>query len=654
MAKIKSITKKRYVGKVYDLTVEDLHSYNIEGLSVHNSAVSSLCLYVLGITKLDPIKYDLLFERFLNPDRISPPDVDVDFDYDRREEVYNYIINKYGADHCCNIGTYNSFKARAVIRGVAKALDIGKDWEAYADKKKANPNVKVEMTKNSLNLADAISKTIPLKAGNIDEALKTSQEFRSLMHKYPKMMDIAKRVEGTISSAGVHPAGIVVCKDPVKDHVPMRNSKGVICSQFDGPEIEDLGLLKFDLLALKTLTVIDRTVKMLKERHKDSKEAQNLDIDIIDPTDKSILNEFMKSTSGIFQFESDGMYRLLSNIRVDRFEDLIVANALYRPGPLGEGMHDMYAEYKRNPSKIQYLHPKMGEALKDTYGIIVYQENIMKISQVLAGFTGGQADTLRKVVGKKKPELIKKEKLDEKFISGCVKNGISKEIAQKIFDQIYQFAGYGFNKSHSAAYAYIAYQCAYLRTKYPIEFMCNLLTSEINNSDKGEKLNTYFHSAKNMNIIVKPADINISGTEFKIQSGWHKMTKSKMECIWSPMTMLNGVGSKAVENIVKNQPYADLKDFLTKVDTRVVNSRVFKTLLEAGCMDEAWKILKDDHVRILEEYVELKKKIDKEKKSKQKQMEKASKLGGFNLFSADEEDKDDDDGMDYSGDKLNV
>lgn len=616
------------------------------------SAVSSLCLYALGITKLDPLKYDLLFERFLNPDRVSPPDVDVDFDYDRRNEVYNYIIQKYGGDHCCQIGTYNSLKARAVIRGVSKALDIGKDWDAYVAQKKANPNVKIEMTKNSLNLADAMSKTIPLKSANIEEALKHSKDFRESVLKYPKLLDCARRIEGTMSSAGVHPAGIIVCKDPVKEHVPMRSSKGVVCSQFDGPEVESLGLLKFDLLALKTLTVIDKTVKMVKERRKSDKSVQNMDIDLIEPTDPSILAEFMRDTTGIFQFESPGMSRLLGNINVDRFEDLIVANALYRPGPLGEGMHDMYAEFKKHPDQIKYLHPKMGEALKDTYGIIVYQENIMKISQVLAGFTGGQADTLRKVVGKKKPELIKKEQLDDKFISGCVKNGISSEIARRIFDLIYQFAGYGFNRSHSAAYAFIAYQCAYLKVRYPIEFMCNLLTSEINNSDKGEKLSHYIRTTQNMNIICKRPDVNKGGLEFKIDSGWHKSLNQQIDCIWSPLTMLNGVGSKAVESIVKNQPYKNLEEFLRKVDTRLVNSRVFKSLLGAGCMDEAWNICPDDRPAVITQYEELKKKIDKEKKSKQKQIVQRNKYGKSSLFESDEDDESESEDMDYSGGNI--
>ena len=447
MAKIKSIIRKRYKGKVHDLTVEDLHAYNIEGLSVHNSAVSSLCLYVLGITGLDPIKYDLLFERFLNPDRVSPPDVDVDFDYDRRGEVYNYIVQKYGAEYCCQIGTYNSYGAKAAIRSTAKALDVGEDWETYNKAKEKNPDARIEMTKNSLDIADQISKQIPFKAGTtIEDVMKSNKDFVASMKRYPKLLELATHIEGTLNAGGVHPAGIIVCKDPVRDRIPLRLSKEVTCSQFVGPEVEALGLLKFDLLALKTLTAIDKTLKMIKARH-----GKDIDIDMLEPNDPEVFKIFngtdeLRDTKGVFQFEADGISKLLRSIRVDRFEDLIVANALYRPGPLGAGMHDMYCNYKHGLEEIKYLHPKMGEVLKDTYGIMVYQENIMKIATHLAGFTRGQADTLRKVVGKKKPELIKKERLDDLFVEGCAKNGIEKSIALKIFEQICYFAGYGFNK----------------------------------------------------------------------------------------------------------------------------------------------------------------------------------------------------------------
>ena len=617
---ISIIIKCKYVK--YFLVLWDIvnfaRSQNIRCGVGRGSGVSSLCLYVLDITRLDPLKYDLIFERFLNPDRVSAPDVDMDFDYDRRGEVYNYVVNKYGSEYCCQIGTYNKYKARLVIKGCAKAFDIGNDWEKYVEDKKNNPSTKVEMGKTSLKMADFIAKQVPFKAVDIKEALKSSRDFANTMHKYPKLLECARHIEGTLYAAGVHPAGIIVSKNKVIDHVPLRVSKGVICSQYDKEEIEKVGLLKFDLLAIKTLTVMDKTLKMIEKRHN-----KQIDIDKLDPTDNVVLKSLMKSTVGIFQFESEGMAKLLNNIKVDAFEDLIVANALYRPGPLGEGMHDMYAEYKRDPEKIKYIHPKMGEILKETYGIFVFQENLMKVSQEMAGFTGGQADILRKVVGKKDPSLIKKEKLDDLFVEGCVKNGISKEIAIKIFEQMYHFAGYGFNKSHSAAYGFIAYQTAWLRHYYPIEYMCNLLTSEINNTDKGLKMSIYWDTtSEKMRIPIYKAHINKSGHEFIIDRLEGK------EILRAPFTMLKGVGSKSVDSIVKGQPYKDLEDFVRRTDARVVNTRVFSTIVEAGCMDEAWKL---PRALLLKQYDELKKKIEKEKKEIAKAEKK--KVKGASLFN---------------------
>lgn len=595
------------------------------------SCVSSLCLYVLDVTRIDPLKYDLIFERFLNPERISPPDVDMDFDYDRRDEIYNYIIQKYGSEYCCQIGTYNKFKARAVIRSAAKALDIGKDWELYIERKKKNPDEKVEMTKNSLDLADMISKQIPFKANmTIELALKKNEEFRESMHKYPKLLECARRIEGTLSSAGVHPAGILVCKDPVINHIPLRNAKGVICSQYDGPEVEKLGLLKFDLLALKTLTVIDKTIKMIKERQP-NKLPDGFDIDRIEPNDTKVFNmlnglDATKNTLGVFQFESYGISKLLSDIHVDRFEDMIVANALYRPGPLQAGMHDMYCSYKHGRKKVTCLHPKMLEILKDTYSIMIFQEDIMKVSRILASFTGGQSDSLRKSIGKKDLELLKKQ--GQLFIDGCVKNGISEEIAKKIFEQINFFGGYGFNRSHAAGYSFIAFQTAWLKMYFPLEFMCNLLTSEINNNDKNEKLNMYIAAAEKMKIGCSDPHINQSGLEFKIGTIQKKDHTQELGLI-KPLTFMKGVGDKAVQNIVQNQPYKDLEDFINRTDARIVNSRVFATLINAGCMDHAWKVSRST---LLSEYPEIKKKHDKEKKDKQKQEKEKDKLGGKTLF----------------------
>ena len=599
------------------------------------SAVSSLCLYVLDITKIDPLKYDLIFERFLNPERISPPDVDMDFDYYRRDELYTYIIQKYGSDYCCKIGTFNRFKARAVIRSSAKALDIGNDWELYQAAKQRNEE-DVKITKKSLFMADEISKKIPFKPNmTIELALKTSDEFREAMGKYPRLLDSARRIEGTISSAGVHPAGILLCKVPVIEKVPLRRTKdGTISSQFDGPEVEKIGLLKYDLLALKTITVIDRTVRLIKETYPD-KIPRDFDIDKIEPNDVNVFNmlnglDKQKGTLGIFQFESYGISKLLADIRVTDFNDMIVANALYRPGPLGAGMHDMYCNYKHGRVKVEYLHPKMGEVLKDTYGIMVFQENVMKISRALAGFTGGQSDSLRKAVGKKDKVLL--EQMKGLFIAGCVKNNIDQKIANEIFSKIEHFGDYGFNKSHSAAYAFMAYQCGWLKVHYPLEFMCNLLSSEIHNNDQNEKLDMYIAEAQKMKIGCSTPDINHSGLEFKIATIITRSNREELGLV-KPLTFLKGVGEKAVESIVKGQPYKNLEDFVGRTDARIVNTRVFQTLVDSGCMDHAWKIPRNE---LVSKYAIIKEKLDKEKKAKKRMEEKLEKnkeeTGGRTIF----------------------
>jgi len=451
MAKIRHLKRRPYKGKVHDITVEGIHAYNIDGLSVHNSAVSSLILYVLGIVKIDPIRYDLIFERFLNPDRISPPDVDLDFDYDRRIEIMNYFREKYGADHCCQIGTYNTMKAKACVRNISKVMDIGNDWDDYEKQKLRDPNLKPPKTmRRSLDLGDKFSKMIPyVNTITLEEAYKQEEAFRGAMNRFPKLYSIAREIEGANSFAGTHASGLIICKDPVHEHIPLKVTKSVVSSQYDGPEVEDLGLLKFDILGLKTLTVVEKTVQLIKERH-----GIDLDVDALEPDDAEVFKLFYggyrnMDTRGIFQFESDMMIGLLRNMHADRFEDLIVANALNRPGPMkaevnGVKIPNLYCNYKHGKQKVTYLHPKMGEVLGQTYGIMVFQENIMKVAQVLAGFTGGQADTLRKAVGKKKPELLKQQR--DLFVDGCVKNDISKEIAIKIFEQIDFFAGYGFNR----------------------------------------------------------------------------------------------------------------------------------------------------------------------------------------------------------------
>ena len=445
MAKIKSISRRKYSGNVHDITVEGIHAYNINGLSVHNSAAASLVLYVLDIVKIDPLEYGLIFERFLNPERISPPDVDLDFDYDRRNEVHAYFNRKYGVEYCSHIGTYQGLKAKACIRRIAKAIDIGKDWEILEEARKKNPKLREPSTKNSFKEGDIISKLIPNTPNiTLDEAMAGDEKLIRAMQRYPLLYKYSKVIEGTLSSSGVHASGLICIKNPVIDHIPLKKQKGVVSSQYDGTEVEDLGLLKFDILGLKTLTVVDKTLKLIYKRT-----GKTIDIDNLKPNDLNVYTIFngtnkTMDTKGIFQFESPGMIKLLRDMKADHFEDLIVANALYRPGPLKAGVHDMYCDFKHGRKEIEYLHPKMEDALKDTYGVIAYQETVMRLSRDMAGYTMGQADILRKAMGKKKPEIMAAQK--DKFVNGCINNNIDKKIAVEVWGYIDKFAGYGFNK----------------------------------------------------------------------------------------------------------------------------------------------------------------------------------------------------------------
>lgn len=603
------------------------------------SAVGSLALYCLGITKLDPIKYNLLFERFLNPERVSPPDVDIDFDYYRRSEVYDYIYRKYNQDNCCKIGTYNSLQSKAVVRYCAKALDIGGDWQKYEKMKKANPEKRIEMPKNSLQMSDFIAKKIPISQiadTTIEGQLRDNPDFRNTISKYPKLLNSSRKLEGVLSSSGVHAAGIVICKDRIDNYIPLRESKGQVCSQFDGPEVESLGLLKFDILALKTLTVLTETLNLIKERH-----GISIDIDDLEPNDKKVfdlLNGRIKGVDnrGIFQFESDGMSKLLKSIVVDSFDDMVVANALYRPGPLGAKMHELYADYKHGRKKINPLHPRMKEILEDTYSIMCFQEDFMRIAQELALFTRGQSDNLRKAVGKKDKDLLDSQK--SLFIDGCIKNNIDKNVATKIFEQIEYFGGYGFNKSHSCAYAMLAYQCCYLKIHYPIEFMTSLLSSEIDNNDQNLKLDKYINQATSMGIVVKKANINKSGMKFRIEKGIASSAGDTYDFIRCPVTILTSVGEKASESIVESQPYKDLEDFLEKNDLRKVTSKVFSSLVDSGSMD-ILKIEKDVGIidyrkNLIESYTPVKNKIKRRKDEIKKQIEYREKFSGsvFDTF----------------------
>lgn len=547
------IKRMRYSS--YFLIVWDFISYaKNKGIPVgpgRGSAAGSLVSYCLGITDIDPVKYNLLFERFLNPERISMPDIDVDFCKERRSEVINYVAEKYGKDHVAQIITFGTMAAKAAIRDVGRALDF-----PYGEVDKI-----AKLIPNTLNIT-------------IEDSLKVEPALRSLYEGNPRikeLIDTAIRLEGLSRHVSTHAAGVVISPEPLTEYTPLYKnpSDATIMTQFDMNAIEKIGLLKFDFLGLKTLTVIDKTLKYIKENGKE------FSIDDISFEDKKTF-ELLASgnTTGIFQLESSGMRDLLVKISPNRFEDLIAIVALYRPGPMGSGMIDDFIKRKKGQIPVKYDLPQLKDILDETYGIILYQEQVMSIANRLANFTMGQADILRKAMGKKKPEEMEKQK--EAFIKGAKVNGISEKKAIKIFDLMAYFAEYGFNKSHSTAYAYLAYQTAYLKAHYPVEFMAATLTADIDNTDKILKTIACCHE---MGIKILPPDINQSGKEFKIIG----------DSIRFGLEAVKGVGSAAIDCIIEARNlkglFASVTDFLERVDQRKVNKKVVESLIKAGAFD---------------------------------------------------------------------
>lgn len=537
------------------LIVWDFISYaKKKGIPVgpgRGSAAGSLVSYCLGITDIDPVKYTLLFERFLNPERVSMPDIDVDFCKDRRSEVISYVTEKYGKDHVAQIITFGTMAAKAAIRDVGRALDF-----PYAE-------------------VDRIAKLVPNTPNiTIEETLKVEPQLKALYDTNPRikeLIDIAIRLEGLCRHASTHAAGVVISPKPLTDYTPLYKnpSDESIITQFDMGAIEKIGLLKFDFLGLKTLTVIDKTLKYIKDNGKD---LLLKDISFEDKKTYELLSS--GQTTGIFQLESAGMRDLLIKMVPNRFEDLIAIVALYRPGPIGSGMIDDFIKRKKGQTPVKYELPQLKEILDETYGIILYQEQVMSIANKLANFTMGQADILRKAMGKKRPEEM--EKLKESFIQGARANGISEKKATKIFDLMAFFAEYGFNKSHSAAYAYLAYQTAYLKTHYPVEFMASTLSSDMDNTDKIVKS---INECREMAIAILPPDINLSGKEFKVIGN----------SIRFGLEAVKGVGSAAIESILETRhtdsPFISVTNFLERVDTRKVNKKVIEGLVKAGAFD---------------------------------------------------------------------
>lgn len=510
------------------------------------SGSGSICAYCIGITGIDPIKYNLIFERFLNIERISMPDFDVDFCYERRQEVIDYVINKYGSDHVSQIITFGTMSAKAVVRDVARVMDM------------------------PYSLADKIAKSIPNQLNiTLNEALKT-KEFLSFYKndaKVKKVVDMAMRLEGMPRHTSVHAAGVVITKDKVSDYVPLQLNDGQVVTQYTMSNLEKLGLLKMDFLGLRTLTVIDNTVKLINKYNKD------FDIEKIDLNDKDVYNMLSKGYSlGVFQYESIGMKKVLKKLKPESIEDLIALVSLYRPGPMKS--IDKFIENRHNRQNIRYLHPKLENILNVTYGCIVYQEQVMDICRSLAGYTYGQADIVRRAMSKKNVNVMKKEK--QHFISGCLKNGITEDISNIVFDDISDFASYAFNKSHAASYSILSYRTAFLKCHYKKEFFCSLLSSVIDNTKKIEE---YIIECKRCNINVIRPDINLSEVNFII----------KNNSIVSSFLIIKGIGKNFSKQIVlereKNGDFKSFYDFLYRMEDKDLNKKNLENLIKSGSMD---------------------------------------------------------------------
>jgi DNA polymerase-3 subunit alpha len=511
------------------------------------SAAGSLVAYALGITDIDPIRHNLLFERFLNPERVSMPDVDIDFCIDKREKVIDYVTQKYGEDKVCQIITFGTLAARASMKGVARVLDI-----PYSE-------------------SDKMAKMIPQAPKiKIDDALEEGMDLRKLYDKDPQvkeLVDYAKAIEGLKFNIGTHAAGVIISRDPLSEIVPVQRSKEeIIITGYSMGDVEKLGLLKMDFLGLRNLTIIDNTLKLIQKR-----KGLNIEINKI-PLDDTKTYEMLSKgeTDGVFQLESSGMKALVKDLKPSVFEDLGALVALFRPGPLNSGMVKDFVQRKHGRAKVEYLHPDLEPILKDTYGTIVYQEQIMQIAQVLAGYTLGQADILRRAMGKKKTDEMEKQK--EIFISGCKRNNVPVEVATSLFDTMTEFAAYCFNRSHSAAYAFLAYQTAYLKTRHPVEYMSALLSSV---SDNQDKIQLYIAECQKMGIEILAPDVNGSNADFTPDG----------KNIRFGLASIKNVGMAIIEHIEKAREEGDFKsiyDFCTRVDMKCLNKRTLESLIKAG------------------------------------------------------------------------
>jgi DNA polymerase-3 subunit alpha len=550
---IQMIQKMKFSG--YFLIVWDFIRYaKSKGIPVgpgRGSAAGSLVSYAMAITDIDPLEYGLLFERFLNPERVSMPDIDIDFCMNRRGEVIQYVTEQYGREQVAQIITFNTLGARAAIKDVGRVLEM-----PFADVERLT-----KMVPNVLNIS-------------LEDALKQEPGFDEAAKKDPRVdeiLKVAQRLEGLARNCSVHAAGVVISPQPLKELVPLyKTNRDEIVTQFDGSDLEKLQLLKMDFLGLTTLTLIEDALRLIEKRHNVRLDPQDLALD-----DTATYDVFSKGfTSGVFQFESGGMRDILRRYHPSRIEDLTALNALYRPGPIQGGMIDDFIERKWGRRAVQYDLPELKELLEETYGVIVYQEQVMQISNRLAGYSLGDADLLRRAMGKKKPEEMAKQR--ERFLQGALERGFPQKKIEKIFDLMEQFAGYGFNKSHSAAYAYLAYVTAYLKAHYPVDFMAALLTSETGNTAKVVK---YINECREMGITILPPDVNHSDWSFTPDG----------QAIRFGLGAVKNLGQSAVEAIARARDEAgrfrSLHQFCEKVDLAAINRRMIESLIRAGAMD---------------------------------------------------------------------
>lgn len=545
----------------YFLIVWDyIHFAKEHGISVgpgRGSAAGSLVSYTTGITDIDPIKYNLIFERFLNPERVSMPDIDVDFCFERRQEVIDYVIEKYGKDCVTQIVTFGTLAARGVIRDVGRVMDL-----PYA-------------------FVESISKNIPSEPGmTINKAMEMNPQLRKLYEgdeRVKTLIDMSKRLEGLPRHTSTHAAGVVISQKPMDEYVPLgRGTDGMVTTQFTMTTLEELGLLKMDFLGLRTLTVIDHAIKLAEQDY-----GIKIDTDKIDYHDKKVLDSLgTGKTDGVFQLESSGMKNFMKELKPQNLEDVIAGISLYRPGPMD--FIPAYIRGKNNHDAVTYDCPQLEPILSPTYGCIVYQEQVMQIVRDLAGYTWGRSDLVRRAMSKKKGKVMEEERKnfvygnEEQGVKGCIANGISEAVANKIFDEMIDFAKYAFNKSHAAAYAVVAYQTAYLKYYYPVEFMAALLTSMIHNTEKAAE---YIQTCRSMGIHILPPDINEGEGSFSVSDG----------NIRYGMSAVKGIGLPLIDALVKERQahgkFTNLENFISRLPSKELNKRAVENLIKAGALD---------------------------------------------------------------------